>query len=92
MITSVEISLIDNFVMLDRQLKALKVAHDKARENIVKHLGEGRHESGNYAVTVSLSQRNTVDYKTIMAAYNVPAETVEANTTRTAVITVKAGA
>lgn len=91
MITTVEISLIDDFVLLDRQLKALKLRHEAARARIIEELGDGRHESDTYSVTVTLSQQTNVDYKTIMAAYEVPQEVIQANTKVISKITVKAG-
>jgi hypothetical protein len=66
---------------LDEQIEALK--------DSIKNQGEGTYEGSLYKANVKLSQRNVVDYKTLIADLDVPSNLVNAHTTTTASITLK---
>jgi hypothetical protein len=66
---------------LDEQIDALK--------DSIKNQGEGNYEGSLYKANVKLSQRNVVDYKTLIAELDVPSNLVAAHTTTTASITLK---
>jgi hypothetical protein len=66
---------------LEEQAEALK--------NVFKNAGEGKYEADLYKASVSLSQRNTIDYKGLIAELNVPAELIEKHTRTSASIAIR---
>ena len=66
---------------LQEQAEALK---DK-----FKNAGEGKYEGNLYKASVSLSQRNVVDYKALVENLGIPAEVIAKFTKTTASIAIR---
>jgi len=58
-------------------------------KNAFKNAGEGKYEGNLYKATVSLSQRNTVDYKSLVADLGISEHTLSKYTKTTASIAIR---
>lgn len=84
----IQLTHVDQLGMLLAQIAELQERAEQIKDNL-KNAGEGRHEGNLYDATVTLSQRNVIDYKQMVKDLAIDAQTVKRYTTTTASITCK---
>ena len=81
--------MVDELGSIEREIERLKVQQDNIK-TLLKEQGAGRYEGGHFASLVYYVKGSTrTDWKAIAKAYSIPAEVIDANTSITAVFSVK---
>lgn len=79
---------VDRLGILLAQIADLE-SEAQALKDSLKNEGEGAYEGSLYRAMVTLSERRTVDSKTVFKVAGVPQALIDENTKTTAVITIK---
>jgi hypothetical protein len=79
---------VDALGALLAQIDSLTKQADELKDEI-KNAGEGAHDGALFRATVSLYQRNAVDYKALLKRLNVPEWMVAEHSKTTAVLSLK---
>ena len=84
----VQLTQVDELGMLQAQIAELQERADALKDTI-KNQGEGRYTGNLYDATVTLSQRDVVDYKKLLKDIGVSADTLKQYTSTSASITLR---
>lgn len=83
-------NLIDKFGLLSAQIAELELRKKEVRDALIKNLGEGAHEGELFRVSISTSERSTLDMAAVRA--KLTPQFIKAHTTVSDVTVVKATA